>query len=342
MVPVEKLIKENEAERKLVVKLNECRKIKDTKKRTDCVERAEDDLLSIVAPGTASEVPPSVTDLDKEVIRTVNDIIARVEAERKKLAQCESERCRRVIRRKIEALQREMRGVKGRFNPRRKCLKQRAEARDREFRARAREHAELTELHDQAMECYDTKCSAEQEVAQARLEKAIVERRKKFTAEWKKLRCPFVAPVHSEPATKATATGGKRAGGATADVPAKPQNLKSLASMRQRLVELYAKLDECDTGACKASTRKDIKDLTELIELLTGVEQRTLAKKRQDHSNRAALHRELTKYYLLAADCKERKCRDEYRQRLRALTKALAKMDRDELGRVKQSVKNQV
>jgi hypothetical protein len=64
-----------------------------------------------------------------------------------------------------------------------------------------------------------------------------------------------------------------------------------------------------------------------------------LHKKRRDHRKRAGLHRLLTKYYLLAADCADKECRLAYRTKLRRLVRRLKKMDRDEIGRRSKAVK---
>jgi hypothetical protein len=328
MDPIALKEEKNKDERAAVKKVEDCSKEKDAAKREQCLVKAEDSLLSLVDPGKPEDVPNNVDNLDAEVVQTADQLIAEIKKVRKSIDTCESGKCRREARQRIKTLQRKVRALKGRFSPRRKCLTDRRAARTKEFRTRAKEHAELSEIHDAAVECSSVKCTAEEEQEQQRLEKAIMKRRASFTTQWKNLRCPFVGPDNSEPAKKKKTK------------PISTGDLQSLKQMHQRLVELYAKLDECDSGACKVKVRNDIDDLIRLIKLLQTVEDRTSERKRKDHQRRATLHRKLTKYYLLAADCETRSCRIEYRRKLAAITKALAKLDRDELGRVKASVRN--
>jgi len=326
MAPIKKLMADNREGRKTLKSLRRCSKINDFNRRKSCVEKYEDRLLNLVAPGNANEAPNSVADLDQVVVKNADKDLSQIAKLNAEFNACESGRCRRRIRATIRRLQKAVDELRPRFGPRRRCLKQRQQMRAREFRRRAEEHAQLTRIHRKATDCDNAPCTVKLEEQQHTLEKFIDGRRANFTAAWKKLRCPFVAPASDIKEVKKTLQ------------KIKDSDLKSLRSMRQRLVELYAQLDECENGECKAKARSDIADLKKLIALLVQVQARTLRRKRADHRRRARLHRKLTKYYLLASECQSRKCRLTYRQKLRQLSRVLKRLDLDELGRTSKDV----
>jgi hypothetical protein len=321
MVPVNQKLKDNSKARSLLKSLRKCARETTRSSRAKCVRKYEDLILNLVAPGTPQEVPQSVQDLDSVVVRTADQAAARIANLQAKFNACETGKCRRRVRLQLRKAQHRLDELKPRFGPRRKCLRQRQQMRIKEFRQRAKEHARLTRLHRRAARCDSDRCYAKVEKQQKVLEKFIYTRRAAFKVEWKKLSCPFIAPPSNFKPVRKTLEQIENS------------DVKSLRSMRQRLVELYAALDECENGVCRTRVRNDIKDLKQLIVLLQQVQTRTLRKKRSDHKGRARLHRRLTKLYLLAADCSTRRCRLRYRSQLRAIQRKLKSLDRDELGR---------
>lgn len=335
---LEKQLKKNKKERQLVRKLERCARIfrGNADRRTNCVARVVRVLMQMISPISKKQAPVNLRRLEDEEDDFRGDLVKQLRRLRRKLSRCTRNTCRRMHKRSINRVRKQIRKLDKGFGPRRVCLMQRRKIRNNEFRTRATEHMTLYELHTEASNCETLRCVRTFAKSQRELESTIRAARSKRKASWNKLRCPLInvdKPVTTtEEVLQYTTRAPSKKDDDDEEEEERDSRNKERARLHLRLNKLYKRLDNCDDRQCKFVTRRKIRQTKMKLKLMSRRRQKRLARARRRHLRRAILHKKLHQLYLRAADCPSARCRKNTRRQLRKYKKALKKINRSFLG----------
>lgn len=328
---LQKEIRRNRRERRLLRQLEGCaaRFREDRDRRTNCVARVVRVLMQMLDPISSADAPNDLQSLESREDVFRSGLVTQLREMRNKLSQCRSRRCRRLTKRAIKNIRKQIRGVEKGFAPRRVCLMRRRTLRQREFRVRATEHLTLYELHTEASRCETLRCVRTFSKSQKQLEKTIRKARSSRKAKWNKLRCPLVSAKMPEITTLTYKVETKKP---TKKERQRDPRIRRLAQLHYRMHKLYERMDKCDDRQCKVRVRKEVRRIRRVLKNMDRRRRKRLQRARRRHLRRARLHRKLNKIYTRAAACRNSKCRKATRKQLRKYRRALKKINRSFLG----------